>query len=227
MSEVPTYVCRRTTEPITVDGRLTEPVWKRLPAITDFRFVDGAGEPQLPTEVRACWDDECLYLAFICIDTDIWGNLRERDDPIWEEEVAEAFISSGGDVTRYFEFNFSPHNVVFDAAIECPESGDRSLMQSDVSWNCDGILSAVEVVGTLDDRTDLDERWTVEAALPFSQIGREGRKPASGEQWRANFYRIDREGDGEFSCWSPTLSDPPNFHVPGRFGSVVFSEDAA
>jgi hypothetical protein len=227
MGELPTYVCHRTEEPIVIDGCLTEPVWRRLPAIEDLRFIDGVGEPQLPTEVRACWDDEHLYLGFVCIDTDIWGTLRERDDPVWQEEVVEAFISSGGDVTHYFEFNFSPHNVVFDAAIECPETGGRQLMKSDVSWNCEGRLSAVRVVGTLDDHADLDERWTVEVALPFYEIGRGARRPAAGERWRVNFYRIDRAGDGEFSCWSPTLSDPPDFHVPGRFGHLVFSGDDA
>ena len=126
-------------------------------------------------------------------------------------------------VTKYFEFNFSPHNVVFDARIECPDSGDRRFMKSDVEWDCEGLRSAVQVKGTLDDHSDVDERWTVEVALPFSQIGREGRAPVEGEKWRANFFRIDRAGEGEFSCWSPTLADPPNFHVPGRFGNLVFS----
>jgi len=223
MTELPTYVCRRTQEPMVIDGHLSESIWAQLEPVGDFRLVDGKGEPQLPTEARACWDDQYLYLAFVCVDTDIWGAMRERDDPIYEEEVVEAFISSCGDVTRYYEFNFSPHNVVFDAAIECPESGDRHFMKADVSWNCEGIKSAVQVVGTLDDHSDLDDRWTVEVALPFSQIGRDGNAPADGEIWRANFYRIDRAERGELSCWSPTLSDPPNFHVPGRFGRLTFS----
>jgi hypothetical protein len=223
MSDLPTYVCRKAREPIAIDGRLDEPVWSRVPPVGDFRLADGSGEPQLPTELRLCWDESNLYLGFVCIDTDIWGTYRKRDDPVWEEEVVEAFVSSGGDVTRYFESNFSPHNVVFDARIEIPESGDRRFMKADVSWNCEGLRSAVRVAGTLDDRTDIDDRWTVEVALPFSQIGREGRKPRDGERWRANFYRIDRAGDGEFSCWSPTLQH--NFHVPARFGHLVFSEE--
>jgi len=73
----------------------------------------------------------------------------------------------------------------------------------------------------------VDERWTVEAALPFAEIGRGGRAPEEGEEWRANFYRIDRAGGGEFSCWSPTLADPPNFHVPSRFGRLVFTAGRA
>jgi hypothetical protein len=127
----------------------------------------------------------------------------------------------GGDVTRYFEFNFSPHNVVFDATISIPENGDRRHMQADPAWVCQGLKSAVQVFGTLDQRDDVDEKWAVEAAIPFAQIGRDRRCPSNGQEWRANFYRIDRGGKGEFSCWSPTLQ--ANFHHPARFGRLVFS----
>jgi hypothetical protein len=41
--------------------------------------------------------------------------------------------------------------------------------------------------------------------------------------WRANFFRIERPrgGDHEFSCWSPTFTDPPDFHRPGFFGRLI------
>jgi len=263
MTDLPTYVCRRTAEPVVVDGALSDPIWSRLEPVGDFRLADGSGKPQLPTELKLCWDDSNLYLGFTAIDTDIWGTMRQRDDSIYEEEVVEAFICSGGDITHYYEFEFSPHNVVFDAAIQCPESGDRRFLRADLNWTCEGLQSAVTVAGTLDDHTDVDDRWTVEVALPFSQIGRGGKPPVDGEEWRANFYRIDRawgaapsaspatmrpQGGAqatpgascerrtggravptrdEFSCWSPTLADPPNFHVPARFGRLVFSAKSA
>jgi len=223
VSELPRCVCRRTPEPIAINGRLEAPVWDRIPPLGNFRFVDGVGEPELPTEVRLCWDDRYLYLGFIAIDLDIWGTYRCHDDPVWEEEVVEAFLCSGGDVTRYYEFNFSPHNVVFDAKIQIPENGDRKLMRADAAWVCQGLQSAVDISGTPDNHNVIDEKWVVTAAIPFAEIGREGRPPVEGEEWRANFYRIDRAGKGEFSCWSPTLQ--ANFHVPGRFGWVVFSEE--
>ncbi len=225
--DLPSYICRRNTSPIVIDGRLDERAWANARPLGDFVLASGQGKPNLPSEVRACWDDDNLYLAFICVDTDIWATMRERDDPIYEEEAVEAFLCSGDDVTHYFEFEVSPRNVVFDAAIICPESGDRRFMKADVTWNCEGLQSAVQVQGTLDDRSDVDDRWTVELALPFSQIGREGHPPQEGETWRANCYRIDRAGEGEFSCWSPTLTDPPSFHVPARFGMLVFSESPA
>ena len=222
LADLPTYVVRQTRDPVTIDGKLDEAVWSRLPAVGDFRLVKGEGEPQLPTELKLCWDQSNLYLAFTAIDTDIWGTMRNRDDPIYEEEVVEAFLSSGGDVTRYYEFEWSPHNVIFDARIHCPNPwGDRSTMTPDIAWDCTGCRSAVQVVGTLDRRDDIDQCWIVEVALPFAEIGRGGRPPGDGEQWRANFFRVDHAGGGEFSCWSPTLKG--DFHVPARFGTLVFS----
>jgi hypothetical protein len=226
VADLPTHVVRRTADPLVIDGRLDEPVWSRLQPVSDLKLMDGMTHPQLPTEVKLCWDDRYLYLAFTAIDTDIWGTMRNRDDPIYEEEVVETFLSSSGDPTRYYEFEWSPHNTVFDAVIHCPnEWGDRSTMTADTAWNCSGLLSAVQVVGTIDRRDDLDQQWTVEVALPFAEIGRNGRPPTDGDRWRANFYRIDRADKGESSGWSPTLKH--DFHVPARFGTIVFSNQAA
>ena len=38
--------------------------------------------------------------------------------------------------------------------------------------------------------------------------------------WRGNFYRIERPHDAEpeFSGWSPTMTDPADFHKPAYFG---------
>lgn len=221
----PTSIVRKISEHIVIDGSLTKPVWSRVAPAGDFVLASGAGLPQLPTELKMCWDDTNLYLGYVAIDTDIWGALMNRDEPIYKEEVVEAFLCSGHDIERYFEFEFSPNNTVFDARIQYLESGDRSSIELDEAWNCEGLQSAVSVVGTLHDRTDIDERWTVEVALPFVEIGRDGRPPVDGESWRANFFRIDRAGEGEFSCWSPTLTDPPRFHKPARFGTLIFSTE--
>jgi len=223
MNDLPAYTLYRAAQPISIDGRLDEPLWSRLPSVGPFPLASGEGLPKLATELKLCWDDTYLYLGAVCIDTDIWGTYRKHDDPVWEEEVVEAFLCSGGDITRYFEFNFSPHNVVFDATIQIPENGDRRFMQAQPEWVCEGLRSAVQVFGTLDDHRDVDEKWVVEAAIPFAQIGRDGRAPVGDEEWRGNFYRIDRAGQGEFSCWSPTLV--PNFHVPARFGRLLFSAE--
>jgi hypothetical protein len=46
--------------------------------------------------------------------------------------------------------------------------------------------------------------------------------PHAGDTWRGNLYRIDAGPPPEFTAWSPTMRTPPDFHVPARFGRIVF-----
>lgn len=223
--ELPRCECRRIREPITLDGALTEPAWGAAPPLSPLQLATGAGAPVMATEVKACWDDRCLYVAFSCRDTDIWATYRERDEPLYEEEVAEVFLCPTGDLTHYFEFEVSPRNVVFDARVFSPH-GDRRTMRVETAWDCPGFCSAVGVAGTLDRRDDVDLGWIAELAIPFADLGLPG-PPTPGTTWRANFYRIERGEAEEYSAWSPTYKDPADFHVPSAFGYLVFTDPDA
>jgi len=247
---LPTYHCPRVAAPIRIDGDIHKPVWKAvapqwlLPAhgripeelweqIGDETLFAESDLPHAqrptpdtflfqPTAFRALWSATYLYLAFQCADCDIWGTFTQRDDPLYEEEVVEAFLSPTGDVRHYYEFEVSPRNVVFDAAVDSPER-KRATMTVITIWDCPGLETAVKVCGTLENRYDIDRWWSVEIAIPF--IGFPNiHAPRPGDTWRANFYRIDRADPPEFSAWSPTLKEPPDFHVPDRFGYLVFDE---
>jgi hypothetical protein len=95
-------------------------------------------------------------------------------------------------------------------------------MRVDRDWRCEGWERGVRVRGTLDRRDDVDVWWSVEWAIPFAALPG-GRAPAPGERWRANFFRIDQARGGQYSAWSPTFADPPDFHLPDRFGVIEFS----
>ncbi len=216
----PVYVCPKVTSAPIIDGSLDDPAWARSPAISLVSAVDGNPITKTTT-ARMCWDDHCLYIAFECADTDIWGTYTKRDDEVFLEEVVEAFIDPDRDLVRYFEINVSPRNTVFDALIVNPD-GWSPGEGTDHAWNCEGLLTAVKVDGTLDDRTDIDRGWTAELAVPFSGLGVETPRP--GKHWRLNLYRIDLDPEpAEFQAWSPTMADPARFHVPSRFGTVLFS----
>lgn len=225
MHSTKVYECRKVPNgSIEVDGILDDPVWQTIAPVGDFILSDGSGPAGRQTEARMCWDDDCLYIAFRCDDPDIWGTMFNRDDPIYEEEVVEAFIDPDSDLKVYYELQTSPHGTLFDAIIHNP-TGDRRDMRGDTSWTLDGWQVGVQVDGTLDNREDVDKGWTVEWAIPFAAMeGAPNIPPKDGDTWRMNLYRIDRTPEPEFSCWSPTLQVPPNFHVPTLFGTIVFRD---
>ena len=61
--------------------------------------------------------------------------------------------------------------------------------------------------------------WRVEVRIPWSALG--GDRPLTGDSWRANFFRHDREHHAGLA-FSPTLRG--SFHTPERFGWLVFVE---
>jgi len=220
------YRCGWTAKPITVDGVLNEPIWSKIKPVGKFRLSDGSGFASRRTEAKLFWDNSNLYVAFACVDPDIWGTLFKRDDPIYDEEVVEIFLDPDGDMKMYYEFEVSPRNTLFDAIIYNPSgSQEKGDLQVNSEWNCPRIKTAVKVDGTLDDRTDIDKGWTVEIAIPFSGLDAPHVPPRDDDVWRANFYRIDLTPKPEFSCWSPTLLVPPDFHVPRAFGKLIFIKD--
>jgi hypothetical protein len=174
-----------------------------------------------PTAVRLARSATHLYVAFQCVDRDVWGSFRGRNEPIYEEEVVEMFLAPGDDPGRYVELETSPRGAWFEALVTSPDRR-RATMRVDTDWRCTGWERGVRVRGTLDRRDDLDAWWSVEWAVPFAALPG-GRAPAPGERWRGNFFRIDAADGGQFSAWSPTFAAPPDFHLPDLFGVIEFA----
>jgi hypothetical protein len=215
-SSLPTYTCYHTTGPVTIDGHLDEQAWQAAPVVRDFRLPDGVSRPSVATEFRALWDDGNLYLAFVCTDPEIIATMTERDSGLYDEDCVEAFISSGDELRRYYEFELSPRNVQMDASVFPTEDGKDKVV--DYSWNCVGLRTATSIT---------EDGWIIEVAIPFGQIGRDKRTPHAGDTWRANFYRADYSHgrETEYICWSPMMEKEANFHRPDRFGRLVFAAE--
>jgi hypothetical protein len=184
--------------------------WDDVRPLPPFILADGSGPARQQTRVRVCQDDTALYVRFDCDDRDIWGIYTQRDDSIFDEEVVEVFISSGAETPHsYYEFEISPNGVLLDARITNP-GVRRADLQVDRSWDCAGLRWQAA-------RDDPAGRWWAIFVIPWASIGAADPLP---RLWRANFYRIERPHDAapEFSCWSPTMSEPADFHRPAHFG---------
>lgn len=186
--------------------------WPELPPLRPFLLAEGSGPAREQTTVRLCHDGSMLYVHFSCEDSDIWGTYTERDEPIYDEEVVELFIAPGlVDPVDYLELEVSPNGVLLDVRIHNP-TGLRADMTADFAWDCPGIRWHAQ-------RDDANNRWQAMLAMPLVELAGSDKMPS---QWRANFYRIERPRDGadEFSCWSPVLVEPADFHTPSRFGTL-------
>jgi hypothetical protein len=222
---VPSYIVLRPGQPIELDGVLDEPAWGRIKPIA-FILHDASRAPRVKTEAKLCWDDKYLYLAFRCEDQDILSTYTKRDDPLYDQDVVEIFINPSGDLMNYYELEVSPRNVIWDGKIYNPEGAAVESTKYDSKWNCKGLKTAVHLEGALDAERASGKPWSVEMAIPFASIA---KTPREGEVWRANLYRIDRGQPDEYYCWSQTQprGATPSFHVPARFGRLVFSKKAA
>jgi hypothetical protein len=207
--------------PIKIDGELNEPAWNKAASLAPF-FKNKSGESEREhTELRLWYDEDALYLGWICQDMDIQATFTNRDSKFWEEEVVECFITSK-DLTRYFELQWNPLGGVFDAIItnQLNAKGISKNFDGDWSYTAKGMKSAVKLIGTVNNSDKKDELWQVEVRLPFVDLGQTCPKPQ--EVWRANFYRFNRTRNQpvEDLSWSPTRL--PSFHEPNRFGYIEF-----
>jgi hypothetical protein len=214
-AELPEYAVRKAARAPAPDGVLSPGEWDGSTEVELRGSFDGRA-PALRTTARLLWDAEHLYVAFEAEDPDVWGTLKNRDDPIYNEEVVEVFLDADADGRTYNELQVSPHNVLFDAYFPARRQG------MDTSWDS-GMRTGVRVRGTLDAPGDRDEGWTVEMAIPFARLASVPHTPPRpGDRWRFNLYRLEhlqrRQVEGQ--AFSPLFIG--DFHALPRFGWLRF-----
>ena len=188
----------------------------RLVELPPIRLTDAStgGRPRLATSVRAGLRGGALCVRFDARDDGVVATLTERDAPLWTEDVCEVFLSPDETVRVYYEFEVNPLGTRFDARVESPDLR-RATMIVDTDWTCEGFSARV---------TRRPGLWSASLTIPLASMCRGVGPP---RVWRANFYRVDRGARDEFSAWSPTHADPPDFHIPERFGILQLPEAIA
>jgi hypothetical protein len=218
---VPELIASFTKSEMNIDGLLTETIWQKTQSV--FLRENKSGQKltdsTYSTRVQTAYDQDNLYIAFICKDPDIWGKFTERDQHLWTEEAVEVFIDTDTIPNTYVEIEVSPNNILFDSYIVDPVDIDITATKE---FDLKGIRTAVSVDGSVNDENDLDRRWTVEISIPLKELVDEDYLIVPGStEWRTNFYRIERKRGGESTgyAWSPTGA---RFHKPAAFGLLGF-----
>ena len=193
----------RLAEPLNVDGRLDEPVYATVPAISDFiQQEPRAGE--LATEKTEAWilfDDRNLYIAARCWDSQPErniGNEMRRDGAIYQSENLGVILDAFQSGRNGLLFNVSSVGGMEDSAL---------TDETDLNMNWNTVWDA---------RTaKFEGGWTIEIVIPFKSLR---YNPGPSQVWGINMRRTVR-----WKNESSFLSPVPSFMIGKGIFAVSFA----
>lgn len=188
-------------------------------SIAFFELVDceTGKKVQSPAKVSLRWDKDFFYIYFVVSDQHIWGTYKKDNDPIYNEEVVEAFVAFGDEVPKhYLETQFSPNKVKFTANISNP-TGNRNDKEFKIEFtNIAGLEFSQEIINDGGKEIAPAGEWKTFIKIPAKAI--KGSDFKTKDKLRANFYRIDGyPKQNSFQALNPNFENPANFHVPNKF----------
>lgn len=101
------------------------------------------------------------------IEPHIWGTLKDHDDIILYNNDFELFIDPDGDTHNYCEVEMNALTTAWDLILTKPYRDGPQVIDS---WHIYGLKKAVKIYGTLNDPSDIDDKWTIELAIPWSVV---------------------------------------------------------
>lgn len=258
------YTCCRTKHPPRIDGHLDEAVWQAAPKSPRFVDMVTGEPAFLDTRAAALWDNDCLYIAFWIDEPNVRADLTERDSPVYLENDVEVFIDGDDCYYEFqinargtiYEVLYIWQEAYKKGSRFNREEFDLMTRQVDVlggfqdtlrrnrhprgrrwaflDWDFPGLKAAVEVEGTLNDSSDIDRGWTVEAAFPWSGMdvlaGGRALPPREGDVWRMDFSRFEKLNYNGVEAephpgWSLNPHGVYDSHIPECFTRVHFSRE--
>jgi hypothetical protein len=173
-----------------IDGLLDDECWReaeRLGGFTEADPREGA-KPEVETNVLLGYDERNLYIGLVCHENDI-SQIRTREgkrDTYTEGDFVQISLDTYNTSTSAYTFIVNPSGVQMDAS----ERGDVSDISFDIEWYASSRI--------------LDDRWTVEIAIPFKSL----RFPSRDRQhWRVHFFRYRPRESEAFYSWVPLSRD--------------------
>ena len=188
-SDPPSVVASRVSSPVTLDGKLDEPVWKSAQTIHLIQQAPLPGEPSpFQTEVKVLRTDDAVYFGFVCHDPNpkaIAIHTQRRDGDVTGDDTVAIVLDTYGDRRTGYFFQINAAGTRVDGLISNPESAS-------LDW--DGIWDA---------RTSRTaDGWTAEIVIPTRTLS----FTPGLDRWGLNIERFVPRGGRIWLRWaSPTL----------------------
>ena len=175
------YPCHRAGATIEIDRLIGEEEWKGAPVLEPFYRLNSPEEAVRGGTARLLWDADALYLAVDLVDRDLMAVLEDHDSSTWHDDVVELFVKPLESSFQYYELHVTPRNTTMDLMVPRRGAGQWTEFARYES----GMVTGVDLRGTLNNRRDEDEGWSVEMKIPFAAFEvTGGAAPSPGDRWR-------------------------------------------
>ncbi|MFA6717240.1 MAG: glycoside hydrolase domain-containing protein, partial [Victivallaceae bacterium] len=185
----------KTGSPPVIDGKLGDACWQKAAGTNKFYLnMNGCTPAKEKTEVRLCYDDKALYVAFKCYDSrmdEISAQETRHDGKIYHDDCVELFLKPEAEGDSYYHFMVNPIGTYGEEEIK------------NLAWNGKWSVKTAKQ----------KDCWTAEMAVPFASLR---ITPDTGSVWKANFCR-EQKRLVEDTAWSATLGA---FATPSGFGEL-------
>jgi alpha-galactosidase len=202
-------VATQVSSPLAISPQNSDAQWSSAEPIRFSADWQGRNpDSSLETEVRCLWSPDVLYLRFVCRYHELFvfedSDPNGRRDHLWDRDVAEAFLQPPPATGKnYKEFEVAPNSMWIDLLVS--PLGLENLRS--------GLSRSVYV-------DEARRIWSAELAVPMKALT-ESYSPQ--QSWRVNFYRVEGKSEPRrYMAWQPTHTPQPNFHVPEKFGTMIF-----
>lgn len=148
-------------------------------------------------------------------DSDLRAEQTEKDHTeLFLDDMVEVLIDADYDRTEHWQED----DIIYHINILGAKKDDRGTTdyKSDATWDGDARYT-IEVEGTINDSSDVDSGYSVEIAIPWSELG---QNPYHGLKMGVNFANGDNDGKGR-QLYSWQYAWP--MRTPSCFGTLTLS----
>jgi hypothetical protein len=176
----------RAESPPTIDGRLDDVCWSQCEVTGDFFDASRGLPPTQPTEVRVCFDDAHVYVAFVCFEErmdSVSAAITQRDaGGMFEvDDCVAVLLDTYHDQRSCYAFATNMVGTRLDLRVA--DAGESQEIAWDAVWDAAAHRD--------------DDRWTAEFAIPLSELR---FAPGESMTWGAEFLRHQTQ-NREDSRW--------------------------
>ena len=209
------YHIKKATEPIKVDGVLSENFWNEAQKATNFYYITPIDnepvEAKDQTEVMMTYDDRNIYVAAICKGEPpyLLTSLKRDGNSFWSDDTFMVSFDPQNERTNGVGFATNSAGVQFDTELS-GNLGTRS------GGSNGGFNSAWNNIWRSETKV-YDDYYTIEIAIPFKTL-----RYGQSKVWGVQFNRGNAQTN-TFQAWTPV---PRQFFGPdlGYNASLVWDE---